>query len=846
MHINIKRLWSAFLVLCLICALVPVSPVNAADDDQVKASISVTPTSIYEDEVVNVDITLEGIPYEGKVMPNDVILVIDRSGSMSSYLSDMITAAKDFVDLVDLTTHRIGIVDYESTVSSYEITTNKDKLKEYIDTLTSTGTTRIDLAVDKAVELLAGKRSSAEGSIVLMTDGEADDLALALQAAERAKANGYSFYTVALTSSQTSAANQNLMKMATSEADHYFVWPSSGLPDVYQKISEKIGYANAKNVVVSQVISDQFELVAGSTDSNIPQPYINGQKLRWDMNQLGKGIVHLTYQLKVKGNTVPGIYNHVSSGSVVYTSYTGGSKSIVLDKVAITVNKHSPEIISINQTDFDIAGGEQVVITGNYINDSAIVNLGSTAISNAVISNNQITFTMPAHVVGTDTITVTNPDGQVSAPLAVNFISSTPIPPMTVTPDSGLEYKSAKVTVTGITLTAKKATQLTVTVGGTVVKVVSYDTKNKNSLAFYVPNSFGAGDVDIVITDRDGTQYTGQYTYLPKDVPDMTISSVTPASSVEYENQKVTIAGTNFASSSKMTVTVGGTEVKLVSCSDTELSFYVPNTFAAGIYDIIITNSKLNKTATVQYEFTTEVNNTPLTVIGITPSSGEELTNQKVTVTGQNFASSSKMHVTIGGTEVKLVSCSDTELSFYVPNTFVAGVYDVVITRTDTQETQSTQYECTTVVNNTPLTVTGISPSSGEELTNQKVTVTGQNFASSSKMHVTIGGTEVKLVSCSDTELSFYVPNTFVAGVYDVVIMRTDTQEIQTIQYECTTVVNNTPLTVTGISPSSGEELTNQKVTVTGQNFASSSKMHVTIGGTEVKLVSCSDTELSF
>ncbi|MEE1258122.1 MAG: IPT/TIG domain-containing protein, partial [Lachnospiraceae bacterium] len=206
----------------------------------------------------------------------------------------------------------------------------------------------------------------------------------------------------------------------------------------------------------------------------------------------------------------------------------------------------------------------------------------------------------------------------------------------------------------------------------------------------------------------------------------------------------------------------------------------------------------------------------------------------------------SKMHVTIGGTEVKLVSCSDTELSFYVPNTFVAGVYDVVIMRTDTQETKTVQYEYTAVAS-TPMTVTGISPSSGEELMNQKVTVTGQNFASVSKMQVTVGGTAVTLVSCSDTELSFYVPNTLAAGTYDVVVTRTDTQESGIVQYTCTAKPVDPSPVVSSVTPTTGAENSSTKVIITGTALRGGTKSTtVTFDGQDVKLTSNTDTEVSF
>lgn len=848
-RIEKNRVLSILLCLCILMTFGPAISVQAANDDQIKASITVTPDSVYEDDVVDVDITLEGIPYQGKVQPTDVVLVIDRSGSMSNYVNNMITAAKGFVDGVDTSKHRIGVVDYDSKAETFALSNNKTKVKEYIDSIAnkSQGGTDIAAAIDAAANLLKSKRSSAEGAIVLMTDGQSDEAA-ALQSATRAKAMGYIIYTVAFSVSASSSANEMLKKVATSEADHYFVDSPTALPSVYQKISVKIGYANAKDVVVSQYINDQFEYVNGSADANIPQPYINGQKLIWKMNQLGQGTTHLSYQMKVKDTTVPGTYNHVSSGSVVYTDYNGNSRSIVLDKISIKVSKHAPQLVSINQNDFDADGGENVLIQGKYIQDKATVKLGNTVISNAVISNNTISFIMPSHAVGTDNIIVINPDKQVSNSLTVNFTSSAPLPTLTLTPSNGPEKKSTKVVASGIKFAATSTSQLKVKVGGVDVKIISYD-KNTGKTIFYVPNSFAAGNVDIVFTDKDGRQYIGKYTYNSTVLPKMVITSVTPDNGAEKKSVKVTVEGNNFASSSsKMKVTVGGIEVKLLTCTATKMVFYVPNNLTAGTHAIEVTRTDTKETATSQYTCTTTIPiNDHIQITSVSPASGEEKVSTKVTIDGKNFAgSTSKMKVTVGGTEVKLLTCTTTKLIFYVPNTFAAGAQTIEVTRTDTNESATAQYTYTQKTIDNTMQITSISPASGEEKTSTKVTVDGKNFAdSTSKMKVTVGGTEVKLLTCTTTKLIFYVPNTFTAGVQPIEITRTDTN--QTVTGQFTYIQPQVPpvtLDIIQVTPQSGVEGVSQKVTITGTGFVNGGNFKVMLGTKELNPLTVTATSI--
>ena len=851
-----SKVFAVLLCISMLMTLVPAINVQAASDNQVKASISADSQTVNEDGTVKVTISLEGIPYQGKVNPTDVILVIDRSLSMDTKLDKMKEAAKAFIDSIDTSTHRIGIVVYDTDVISYALSTDKTKLKEYVDKIKYQGLTNISSAIDESVKLLKSKRSNAQGAIVLMTDGIANyygnppvsasediSLAAAVSSAEKAKASGYVFYTVALCNSENADENKNLKKMATSEADHYFT-NVDGLVTVYEQISAKIGYANAQNVVISQYIGEQFEYVTGSADNTIPVPYVDGQKLIWKMNQLGKGTSTLSYEIKVKDTTTEGTYQHVSTGAVVYTDYNGNSRSILLDKIPITVKKHAPELTTINQTEFDVNGGENVLIQGKYITDGATVKIGDTIVSNAIVANNVISFVMPKHSIGTDTITVINPDKQVSNALSVKFVSSAPLPTLTLSPDSGLKTESPKVTASGVIYKASSAKELKVTVGSTNVQVLSYN-KNTGNVIFRIPKANTAGAVNVIITDKDGQKYTAQYLYKDKTPVTPIITSITPDSGDIAETPKVTIQGANFKNGST-TVTVGGTVVTILSCTDTTLVFRVPKATSAGAQAVVVTRTDQKTSATTTYSYTTTPPN-PITPIitSITPDSGDIAETPKVTIQGANFKNGSTT-VTVGGNAVTILSCTDTTLVFRVPKAISAGAQAVVVTRTDQKTSATTTYSYTATIPNpiTP-TITSITPDSGDVAETPKVTILGTNFKSGSTT-VTVGGTEVTILSCTETTLVFRVPKATSAGAQTVAVTRTDQKTSATTTYSYTATTPNpiTP-TITSITPDSGDIAETPKVTIVGTNFENGSTT-VTVGGTEVTILSCTDTTLVF
>ena len=849
-----SKVFAVLLCISMLMTLVPAINVQAASDDQVKASISADSQTVNEDGTVKVTISLEGIPYQGKVNPTDVILVIDRSNSMTPDMEKMKEAAKAFIDSVDTSIHRIGIVVYTKNVDSYGLSTDKDKLKEYVDCIAPGSITNISEAINESINLLKNRRNNAQGAIVLMTDGDANcignpgthtskDIALAtaVEAAEKAKASGYVFYTVALCDDPNDDANLCLKKMATSEADHYFT-NVDGLVSIYKQISAKIGYANAQNVVISQYIGDQFEYVTGSADNTIPVPYVDGQKLIWKMNQLGKGTSTLSYEIKVKDTTTEGTYQHVSTGAVVYTDYNGNSRSILLDKIPITVKKHAPELTTINQTEFDVNGGENVLIQGKYITDGATVKIGDTIVSNAIVANNVISFVMPKHSIGTDTITVINPDKQVSNALSVKFVSSAPLPTLTLSPGSGLKTESPKVTASGVIYKASSAKELKVTVGSTNVQVLSYN-KNTGNVIFRIPKANTAGAVNVIITDKDGQKYTAQYLYKDKTPVTPMITSITPDSGDIAETPKVTIQGANFKNGST-TVTVGGNVVTILSCTDTTLVFRVPKATSAGAQAVVVTRTDQKTSATTTYSYTATIPNpiTP-TITSITPDSGDVAETPKVTILGTNFKSGSTT-VTVGGTEVTILSCTETTLVFRVPKATSAGAQTVAVTRTDQKTSATTTYSYTVTTPN-PITpsITSITPDSGDIAETPKVTIVGTNFENGSTT-VTVGGTEVTILSCTETTLVFRVPKATSAGARAVVVTRTDQKTSATTTYNYTNIPPVSNLQITKITPNSGVAGTSQKVTITGSGFEEGGSFSIMLGTVQLQPLSVTDTSI--
>lgn len=346
---SIKRAFSLFLAVCLAVMAVPITA--SAAFSMASAEFRNVHSAILMGTSAEIQLSLVGKPYTGHVVKNDVVLVIDRSGSMDGKLEEMKVAAKKFVSDIDMNDHRVGIVAYDSSVSTCPLTTDVNVLNVFIDSLAIAGSTRMDLGIQAAGSLLTQKRDEATGSIVLMTDGQPDSSDMAIDAAQKAKGLDYMFYTVALTPTTDSAANIFLKKLATSDTDHYFVGDSSQLANVYAQIAKKIGQCNAKDVVATATISSDFEYVKGSGDSSIPCPVVSGNTLTWNIPQLSAGESVVSFKIRPKSATEIGSYTPCT-GKVTYTDYTQNTQ---------TINLNAPNLYIIENIGLTATAGNKLV-----------------------------------------------------------------------------------------------------------------------------------------------------------------------------------------------------------------------------------------------------------------------------------------------------------------------------------------------------------------------------------------------------------------------------------------------------------------------------------------------------
>lgn len=189
---------------------------------------------------------------EYRVAERDVVLVLDRSGSMGGYpLEQTKEAAAKFVDTVFEKDSRVSLITYDEEVDiNSRFTRNKQRLQDEIFEVGSGGNTNIYDALASADQLLQESRAKKK-SIVLMTDGlpncgneENGSYSEALISyAEELKNQDYYLYTLGFFSSvgtDERAEAQNMLEKMASPGYHYEVESAEDLVFFFDDIASQI------------------------------------------------------------------------------------------------------------------------------------------------------------------------------------------------------------------------------------------------------------------------------------------------------------------------------------------------------------------------------------------------------------------------------------------------------------------------------------------------------------------------------------------------------------------------------------------------------------------------------
>lgn len=232
--------------------------------------------------------------------PTDIVLVLDRSGSMTgSPLANMKAGAKTFIDIIDEATDsyqdgnigsgsRIGIVSFsDDAVADTQLITSTAALKNAVDSLTAGGSTNHADAFAKATQLFDPLSSNAK-VIVMFTDRKTTAGSPPAPVAAAARAAGVIIYCIGLIGSDGIDVSV-LNDWATDpDASHVAVTPDDAdLEDLFRDLAANISKTGATNIVIDEVVNPDFIITGVTPPTKGTATTIDSNTLQWKISELG-------------------------------------------------------------------------------------------------------------------------------------------------------------------------------------------------------------------------------------------------------------------------------------------------------------------------------------------------------------------------------------------------------------------------------------------------------------------------------------------------------------------------------------------------------------------------------
>jgi hypothetical protein len=216
----------------------------------------------------------------------DVVLVLDRSGSMSGEpLAQTKEAAEKFVDTVLEQDSRVALVTYDDSAEvNIGLSSDQDSLDSTIEGVSSGGGTNMYSGLEEADAIL--ENSTADRKIIVLmsdglpnegeVDGYGDYSSPLIRYAKELKAKGYYVYTLGFFSSVSYSelyGAQQLMESMASPGYHYEVESAEDLVLFFSDIADQISgkkyvYVRIACPVDVTVSSGGEKLSSDSEDEN--------------------------------------------------------------------------------------------------------------------------------------------------------------------------------------------------------------------------------------------------------------------------------------------------------------------------------------------------------------------------------------------------------------------------------------------------------------------------------------------------------------------------------------------------------------------------------------------------
>ncbi len=297
--------------------------------------------------------------------PTDIVLVLDRSGSMAGTpIENLKSGADKFIDIIAEATggaamgeigsgSRMAIVSFSDVATQdTPLTTSVSQLKNAVSDLTAGGSTNHADAFTKAIELFDPLSANAK-VIVMFTDGETTAGPDPDVVAAAARASGIIIYCIGLVG-RDGVDEATLDNWATPpSASHVLIAPTDqDLEQAFETLAQNISKPGATNIVIEETVNPDFKILSVLLAEEGTVVKESDTTLKWSIPQLGvtanqsaalKFVVeHITDTTGIKKVNASVVYSDLEQNHVVFPDPV-----VTVDCGAVVFPEDCPKPINI-------------------------------------------------------------------------------------------------------------------------------------------------------------------------------------------------------------------------------------------------------------------------------------------------------------------------------------------------------------------------------------------------------------------------------------------------------------------------------------------------------------------
>lgn len=401
------------LALCLLqFSQTPLYAQGDPSDCTVAFDKTATPTTVDAGGITEITLSLQSVGDCSAInTPVDVILVIDRSGSMSGQrIVDAKDAAKSFVQQMNMAADQVGIVSFSSTgfgILHQQLTQDGIAAQAQINGIFADGMTNVEEGLALAEAELLSQRHIAGNApvIVVLSDGYHNETSTdsLLGVADRIKQRGFRIISIGL----GSGADEYQLRGIASSYDDYFYAPDSGqLAAIYQSIVSLVRTAG-HNMTVTDTLSNRVTLLDGTFQGPVA-PAVVGNTIVWQIASVP--LTGLTLSYLVAMTDEPGTWPTNDLATADYVDSNGNPANFVFPVPNVTVRPVcGPLDLLYSSPEWMCQGVDTAVnlFGGGFFNPN--VTIGARQLAIQAFSEFEIQTTAPGDLpLGVHDIAVTN------------------------------------------------------------------------------------------------------------------------------------------------------------------------------------------------------------------------------------------------------------------------------------------------------------------------------------------------------------------------------------------------------------------------------------------------------